>query len=341
MKSITKAKLILTFLLLIANFWWLWGVQGVFRDQIRYNQGMFTPTSGVFAAAITPLRDDFSPELTGIARLLEFLAGRGCHGSLLFGTTGEGPSFAPSERLSVLRTAQDWRVSQPGFRLLAGTGTPSLQETVELTQAAFEIGMDGVVVLPPYYYRTASDDGLFVWFSQVIQRAVPSGRVLLGYHFPKVSGVPLSLDLLARLKEAFPDRFAGIKDSSGDPEYASHLGEWFGDQLVVLTGNDRLFSHALANHAGGCITAAANLYSPDLRQVWDAFWQKDPAALESAQLRLNAARAVMDQYPPFPPLIKALLARQYHFPRWPVRPPLLSFSDEVVEQALTGLNITG
>jgi 4-hydroxy-tetrahydrodipicolinate synthase len=299
---------------------------------------MVANLQGVFAAAITPLNDDFSIDFTGIPRLLDFLAGRGCDGALVFGTTGEGPSFAPAERLEALRVAVNWRKAYPDFRLLAGSGTPSLQETIELTQAAFDLGIDGVVTLPPYYFRKVQDDGLFAWFSQVIDRAVPRGGALLGYHFPNVSGVPLSLELLTRLKEAFPEQFVGIKDSSGEAEFAHQLVESFGEQLVVLTGNDRLFSQALANHASGCITAMANLYSPELRQVWISFQSSDRLSQELAQATLTAARALMDHYPPFPPLLKALLARQHAFPRWTVRPPLLPMSDELVEQALKELH---
>jgi 4-hydroxy-tetrahydrodipicolinate synthase len=298
---------------------------------------MIANLRGVFAAAITPLNDDFSIDLAGIPRLLDFLAGRGCDGALMFGTTGEGPSFAPAERLEALQAALSWRKTHPNFRLMAGVGTPSLQETVELTQAAFDLGIDGVVTLPPYYFRKVSDDGLFAWFSQVIDRAVPPGGALLGYHFPYVSGVPLSLDLLARLKEAYPERFVGIKDSSGEAEFARQLGERFGEQLVVLTGNDRLFSQALANHAAGCITAMANLHSPDLRRVWMSFQNGDRLTEEAAQASLTAARAVMDRYPPFPPLLKALFARQYAFPRWAVRPPLLPLPETLEEQVLVEL----
>jgi 4-hydroxy-tetrahydrodipicolinate synthase len=298
---------------------------------------MHANLQGVFAASITPLNEDLSIDLAGIPRLLDFLAGRGCDGVLMFGTTGEGPSFAPAERLETLRAALSWRKSTPNFRLLAGVGMPSMQETIELTQTAFELGIDGVVTLPPYYFRKVQDDGLFAWFSQVIQRAVPSGGALFGYHIPNVTGTPLSLDLLARLKEAFPEQFVGIKDSSGDAEFARQLGERFGEQLIVLTGNDRLFSHALANQAAGCITAVANLRSSDLRQVWMSFHSGDRTAQEAAQSSLTAARAVMDRYPPFPPLLKALFARQHAFPRWAVRPPLLPLPVTLEEQVLAEL----
>jgi 4-hydroxy-tetrahydrodipicolinate synthase len=285
--------------------------------------------SGVYAAALTPLKQDFSVDAGAVVPLLHFLAARECRGALLFGTTGEGPSFSAREREAVLSAARDVRHTYPDFRLLAGTGTPSLDETIDLTRMAFDLGCDGVVVLPPYYFRKVSDDGLFAWFDQVLRRAVPQGGYLLGYHIPAQTGVPFSTDLLARLKEAHPHKFAGIKDSSGDRDYAVGLGKRFGRDLLVLSGNDGLFLHALDYNAGGAITAMANLYSPLLSQVWNIFIQGGDAI--DAQEQLDARRRVLDRYQPFPATIKALLARQHGFERWPVRLPLLPM-DALLEE---------
>ena len=211
--------------------------------------------SGVYAAVVTPLKPDLSPDLDGLINLIQFLANRGCHGVLLMGTTGEGPSFSINERLSVYKEASVAREKLPGLRLLAGTGTPSLEDTVFLTKSAFDLGYDGVVVLPPYYFRKASDQGLFTWFSQLLDKAVPRYGAVFGYHIPPLTGVSFSLDLLMRLRESFPDQFMGIKDSSGDPDWARALGAHFGDDLMVWNGNDSLFSLALKSKAAGCITA--------------------------------------------------------------------------------------
>jgi 4-hydroxy-tetrahydrodipicolinate synthase len=287
--------------------------------------------AGVYAAALTPLKIDGSLALDDLLPYMDFLANRGCHGILLLGTTGEGPSFAPNERVALLRAALEIRQTQPQLKLLAGTGTPSLEETLILTRTAFDIGFDGVVVLPPYYFRGATDNGLFAWFSQVIQGAVPPGGAFFVYHIPGVSGVPLSLDLLARLKESFPDRFAGIKDSSGDPEHANAIGERFNKDILTLNGNDKLLSHSLSYDGAGAITALANLRSPDLRRIWDSFQGDSPDP--DTQSKLSAARTVMDKYAPFPPVLKSLLAKQYSFPLWSVKPPLMPLSEHIVERA--------
>lgn len=292
--------------------------------------------SGVYAAAVTPLKPDFSPDLEAIPHLLGFLAGRGCHGALVLGTTGEGPSFSPAEREAIWRAARLVRQEHPEFRLLAGTGTPSLTETIDLTRLAFDLGFDAVVTLPPYYFRSAGEQGLFAWFRELMLKAVPRDGALLGYHFPGVAGIGFSLDLLARLKEAFPDSFEGIKDSSHDADFAQSLGARFGDALTVLSGTDSDFTLALQNHASGCITAPANLISPALREIFDIFWDgRDPA---ETQARVSAKRHALEKFLPFPASLKALLHRLHGFPRWTVRPPLVGISQAEEDRAVTELS---
>jgi 4-hydroxy-tetrahydrodipicolinate synthase len=292
------------------------------------------PLAGVYAAAVTPLRSPSSPpDLDSFPMLMQFLASRGCHGAVLFGTTGEGPSFSAAEREAVLRVVRE--TSPRDFRLIAGTGTPSLSETIELTKLAFDLGYDATLILPPYYFRKASDDGLFNWFSEVMHRAVPSDKYVIGYHFPDVAGIGFSMDLLARLKDAFPTQFAGIKDSSHDADLARKLGEQFGSDLVALTGTDSYLKLAMENKAAGCITAAANLISPDLREIWDLM--KEGRDSTEAQARVTEKRHILEKFPPFPPTLKALLHRMHSLPRWAVKPPLVAISQELEDTAFTEL----
>ncbi len=296
------------------------------------------PLAGVYAAAVTPLRPetqegkaDASPlDLESVPALMRFLASRGCHGIVLFGTTGEGPSFSPRERESLMRAACTARDELPGFRLIAGTGTASLSETIELTRLAFDLGYEAALVVPPYYFRNATDDGLFNWFSELIRKAVPSDKFILGYHFPRVAGIGFSIELLARLKDAFPVQFAGIKDSSHDADLARALGEKFGTDLVVLTGTDTYLQMAMQNQAAGCITAPANVLSPGLREIWDGMQAGEDVS--EAQARVDHQRHILEKYPPFPPALKALLHRLHSFPRWPVRAPLVDMAQDVEDR---------
>lgn len=291
------------------------------------------PLSGVYAAAVTPLKADSTLDFESIPELLKFFASRGCHGILLFGTTGEGPSFSPGEREAWMRAVRECRDLVPGFRLIAGTGTPSLSESIELTKLAFDLGFDAALVLPPYYFRKATDEGLFNWFSELIHAAVPVDGYILGYHFPNVAGIGFSMELLSRLKDTFPIQFAGIKDSSHDAELTRRLGETFGADLAVFSGTDSYLQLAMQNYAAGCITAPANILSPGLREIWDLM--NDGKDAGEAQENVKRQREILDKYPPYPPTLKALLHRLYGFPRWNVKPPLLTLAPELEEQVVS------
>lgn len=297
------------------------------------------PLAGVYAAAVTPYlgtprtpgKPDTAFDFESLATFLQFLASRGCHGALLFGTTGEGPSFSPKEREALLRSVRVIRHQARDFKLLAGTGTPSLSETIELTRLAYDLGYDATVVLPPYYFRRANDDGLFQWFSELIEQAVPPGKYLLGYHIPVMTGVGFSLDLIERLKAKFPGRFAGIKDSSHDEAFASALGQRFGGELLVLNGTDSYFHHALKYNAQGAITAPANLISDRLREVWDQFQAgEDPS---NAQAVVSEQRHFLEQFSPIAPVLKGLLHKIHGLPHWAVRAPLQGVNEKALAEA--------
>lgn len=286
--------------------------------------------SGVYVAAVTPLSENLNSDLDAIPELLSFYARRGCHGALLLGTTGEGPSFSPIEREMIFKAGAHIRSDYPDFQLFAGTGTPSLEETIQLNKTAFELGYKGVVVLPPYYFRSASEDGLFSWYSDVIDRSIPKEGYLLGYHFPNVSGVALPESLLQRLGQRFPAQFGGIKDSSGDLNHTQTLAAHLPHQSI-LVGNDRYLTAGLQAGGAGCITALANLVSPLLRHIYDSY-QKGETALKEQEI-VNQARNILDGLSPFPSSIKALLAIMHGFPLWPVKPPLEPFDRSAIEQA--------
>jgi 4-hydroxy-tetrahydrodipicolinate synthase len=290
--------------------------------------------SGIFAAAVTPVNIDGGLLLDDLTKLLEFLANRSCHGALLLGTTGEGPSFSPQERKEILSASLSIRETFPAFKLLAGTGTPSLDESIQLTREAFKIGFDGVVVLPPYYFRSASEEGILDWYNQILSKAVPEDGHFLVYHIPKMSGIDLSIDFFERLKDQHPSRFSGLKDSSGSVDFAEALGNVFGIELSVFSGTDNLLKHALENHAAGCITAMANVFSPNLRTLWEAFHSGDSDYSREAQNKISKVREMMNQYSPFPPLYKALLFRLFEFNRWNVRLPLTPLSREMEDKVL-------
>lgn len=277
------------------------------------------PIHGIIVAAITPIDQAYKPIPSQLIPLLTHFAKLGAHGALILGTTGEGPSFSPMERRQILTEAINIRKRFHAFKLLAGTGTPSLDETVELNKTAFDLGYDGVVVLPPYYFRKANEDGLVAWFQQVFRQSVPQDGKLYFYHIPQITGVQISAEFLNRIKDLFPEQFAGMKDSSGSKELAETVTSIFGDEFSYFTGTDKLLSFTLQNGGVGSITALSNLSAHLSRDVWDTFWDGGDSAHEA---HLLSARSLLEKYPPFPPTIKAVFPKLFPFPKWYVRPPL-------------------
>ncbi len=276
---------------------------------------------GVNAAVLTAMNDDLSVDLDRMACHCAWLLANGCHGLAVLGTTGEANSLGIAERLSVLEGLVERDI--PAKVLLPGTGTTALTDTVLLTRRAEELGCRGALLLPPFFYKDPSSDGLFTYFSEVIQR-VGGGIRLYLYHFPAQSAVPLGLDLVGRLLRAYPGKVKGIKDSSGDfantRAYAAHFAR---DGFEVYCGDDGAL-HALLQEGGaGCITATANVGSAVSALVYRD-WDRQAGA--EAQVRLAAIRKAVTSAALIPGL-KALVARRTGVPAWRnIRPPHVRLS---------------
>lgn len=292
------------------------------------------PLSGVFAAAVTPLNAKSNPDLSALPNLLNHLARRGCHGALLFGTTGEGPSFSVAERLDYVREAVRYRNSAlPDFKILVGTGFPSLDDTITMTRQAFESGAEAVLTLPPYYFKGVSAEGLATFFETVARAAVPENGLMLAYHIPQVAGVGVPDESIARLRERGVMQIVGMKDSQDDLAHTLTTTRAF-PGFAVFAGSDSILTDALAGGAAGCITALANVTSPLNRQVWDAH-QRGQAAPD-AQAALTRARHVVKGLNG-PAAMKAALAELFGFPSWGVRPPLESLTPDKIGALTAGL----
>jgi 4-hydroxy-tetrahydrodipicolinate synthase len=276
---------------------------------------------GVYAASITPFDFEGVPALHALVPHLQRLQTGGCHGALLLGTTGEGPSLGVEERLAIIRAG----VAERGnLNILAGTGAPSLTDVITMTRGAFDAGVDGAVIVPPFYYQDAPLEGLFAFYYEVITQAVPSDGAVFLYHIPNVSGVPIPFELTRRLRDQFPDQLAGVKDSSGNVEHARRLCTEFPD-LTVFVGDDRLLAGALTAGGSGSITAVANIFPNLARAVYDAFQEGRPT--DEAQERLSAVRDGFEGLP-LAPAVKVMLFAANLLPNDYVRPPLRRLSPD-------------
>ncbi len=257
---------------------------------------------GILAPVLTPFKNDLSPDVPAFLKHCHWLLDEGA-GLVLFGTTSEANSLSLEERLDLLDHATQTLDPQ---RILVGTGCCALPDTIRLTRAASKCA--GVLMLPPFYYKNVSDEGLFRSYAQVIEK-VPAARIYL-YHIPPIAQIPLSYSLIERLLKAFPENIIGIKDSSGDQENTRKLLQL---PIAVFPGSETYLLSALHEGARGCISATANLYPRGLAELYAR-----PTPERQAQVT-----AVREALRPFPmiPALKALLG-------WPtVRPPLVELAN--------------
>ncbi len=280
---------------------------------------------GIYAAVVTPYDNRGRPDHDQLANCLDYLAERGCQGVLLAGTTGEGPSLSVEERSTLFRAAA--RASR-NLCLLGGTGAASLEDSVRLTRAAFRAGLDGVAVVPPFFYGSADDEGLFHFYTAVIRRSVPTDGAVLLYHNPAVCGVGLSLDLCARLRDAFPAQVVGIKDSSNDWEHTLALIQRI-PGFQVFTGDGRALARTLAAGGAGSVTFIANAFADLARDVYDRHCQS--VSTDETQERLAMALQQFDNLPRIAAL-KMILKAGGIITNDAVRPPLrrLTADEETV-----------
>lgn len=281
--------------------------------------------SGVFCAATTPLNADLTPDLGRFTTHAKRLLDEGCHGVALLGTTGEANSFSMAERRTILEAALGAGIA-PG-QLLPGTGLASIPDTVELTRHALSLGITGVVMLPPFYYKGVSDEGLYAAYARIIEAIGDNRLRIVLYHIPQVSGIALSQPLIARLAKDFAGTVVGIKESAGDLANMQAIAAQ-NPGFAVFPGADPLMLPLLQSGGAGCITATSNLVANSLRTVFD--FHADPARsaeVEAAQARINAWRSLSNSYAQIP-TIKAMVGIKHREAGWErVRPPMMPIGD--------------
>ena len=287
---------------------------------------------GVFCAALTPLDAELTPDHARFVEHCRYLLDEGCDGIALLGTTGEANSFSVAERTALLEAVVAAGIVPQ--RLLPGTGVAALTETIALTRHALSVGVDTVVMLPPFYYKNVSDDGIYASYSEVVQRIGDARLKVVLYHYPQMSAQPISHALIERLRKTYPAVFTGIKDSSGDFANMTAMVERF-PGFAVLGGADPLMLPLLRKGGAGCITATSNLVARSLAYVYKHSRDSDDdAALKVAQARIVKARELVSRFPQMASL-KALVAERTGHSGWQrLRPPLESLPPAQVKELL-------
>ncbi len=277
---------------------------------------------GVYAAALTPLTDNLEPDIGLMAAHCRWLLDNGCDGLAILGTTGEANSFGLKERIGILDGLAEAGI--PGEALIPGTGACALPDAIALTKVAMNNGAAGVLMLPPFYYKNPSDDGLFAAYSEVIQQIGDDKLKICLYHFPQMSGVPIPYSLIERLLKEYPGTIAGMKDSSGDADNMIGAAKNF-PGFAVFAGSDELLLPLIEAGGAGCITACANVGSRLAGEVYNGWVNGEDVS--ATHETLTAVRNTIMKFP-LSTALKTLMARHSGNGGWlNIRPPLMRMAD--------------
>jgi len=286
---------------------------------------------GVLSPVVTPFGKDLAPDAGRFVRHCKWLLKNGCSGLAVFGTNSEANSMSVEEKLKLLEALVTAGVAPA--QLMPGTGHCALTDSVALTRRAVGLGCAGVLMLPPFYYKGVSDEGLYRNFAEVIERVGDDRLRLYLYHIPPVSQVPISLALIERLLGKYPGIVAGVKDSSGDWNNTKAMLDQFAKSgFDVFAGSEVFLLDTLRHGGKGCITATGNVNPGPIDEVFRR-WRG--AEADRLQAGITATRNIVQKQPMIPAL-KAIIAHFGNDPQWrAVRPPLVELGREQ-EQALFG-----
>tara|TARA_R110000751_G_scaffold270494_1_gene370261 strand:- start:701 stop:1636 length:936 start_codon:yes stop_codon:yes gene_type:complete len=290
----------------------------------------------VWSPVMTPFMPDLSTDDQRFVQHCQWLLENNV-GLAIFGTNSEANSLPLAEKQRLIGLLIDSGIQ--GADLMPGTGSCTLEDTVSLTRTAVEAGCAGVLMLPPFYYKGVSDEGLFNYFSQIVERVNDSRLRIYLYHIPSVAQVPLSIELIERLRHHYPDVFVGIKDSGGDWTFTKALIERFSsEKFEVYAGSERFLLDTLRAGGAGCISATANV-NPQAIAALGFTWQNNDA--DDQQQALNRVRSVFEGFPMIPAM-KSAKARATGYEGWRfVRPPLVALNDTAADTLQKALAAEG
>jgi 4-hydroxy-tetrahydrodipicolinate synthase len=259
---------------------------------------------GLSAALSTPFDDAGHLDVPRMVAHAQWCLANGCGSVTLFGTTGEGASIGLAARGRVFDAMLKAGIA-PKTQLLSTIAASSVEDAADQANMALDVGVRGLLLTPPFYFRAIDDDGIFNWFAALFSKLGPKARDMFAYHLPSVVGVPLSIALIGRLKTAFPGVIVGVKDSSGSWANTQALLAEHGD-LMILVGHEPDLARAVRGGGSGAISGMANIAPALVRGA--AVDGRDDA-------RLNAAVTAICRNPVLAS-IKTIIAHQKRDPAW-------------------------
>ncbi|MBK8050376.1 MAG: dihydrodipicolinate synthase family protein [Anaerolineales bacterium] len=290
------------------------------------------PLHGVLSPVLTPMTDQLNPDIPKWIAFCKQLLQDGCTGLAPFGTTSEGNSLGVEERIDMLE--QLVAAGVPAHRLMPGVGTCSIADTAKLAGHAARLDCGGVLMLPPFYYKGVSDEGVFRATAEVIERVGDSRLRVYLYHIPPIAVVGFSLANIERLIAAYPNTVIGIKDSSGDWNNLQAILENF-PGFGTFTGSEKFLLSTLRLGGVGTISAMANVIPARIRYLYE-HWTDENA--DQVQEVLNLYRESTREYAPIPALKQIMASRTGDASWLNLRPPLINLSADKAQQLLANFN---
>lgn len=291
--------------------------------------------SGVLTPVITPFTADLTPDAERLIRQCKWMLLHNV-GLAVFGTNSEANSLSTDEKIELMDRLVEGGIDPA--RMMPGTGCCALSDSVKLTGHAVKLGCGGTLMLPPFYYKGVSDDGLYANFSEIIQKVGDANLRIYLYHIPPISNVPLSLGLIERLIKEYPDTVVGVKDSGGVMENTLAMLKAGWDDFRVFAGAETFLLENMRNGGAGCISATANVNPAAIHNLYTN-WQSDDA--DALQAGLDTVRDIFQNFPMIPAL-KAAAAIYGDDADWcRVRPPLVALDEAQMAgltQALHGID---
>jgi 4-hydroxy-tetrahydrodipicolinate synthase len=291
---------------------------------------------GALAPVLTPFDAQLAPDVRRFIAHCRWLVDSGA-GLAIFGTNSEANSLSVDERLRLTDALLDAGI--PPAKLMPGTGACSIPDAVTLTRHAVKHGAAGVLMLPPFFYKGVSDEGLFAYYAQVIDQVASDALRIYLYHIPQVTQVPITLQLIERLRGRYPHTVVGAKDSSGVWDNTKAMLDHFAkDGFDVFPASESLLRAALPLGAAGCISATVNLNPSGIRAVFEQ-WNTPHGAQLQAQA--DVIRQIF-QGPNMIPAMKRTAAEFSGHAGWAVvRPPLVPLDDTTAQRIGRGLAAAG
>jgi 4-hydroxy-tetrahydrodipicolinate synthase len=286
----------------------------------------------VLSPVITPFKADGSPDAPKLLKQCKWLEANGV-GQAIFGTNSEANSMSAAQKMHTLTALVEGGLNPE--HMMPGTGATSIDAAVTMTRHAVDHQCAGVLMLPPFYYKDVSDDGLFAYFSEVIQKVGSKALQIYIYNIPPVTKINLSLSLLERLTKEYPNTVVGMKDSSGDWAYTESVIKLLAPSgFRVYAGSEVFLMRALRAGGVGCISATANVNPKAIAEL-AAHWRESNA--DERQAGLDQVRGIFAKYQMIAGM-KTAVAHYTNDPEWlRVRPPLMQLPADQQAQLLKEL----